>query len=203
MTTVKTNNSYLADKVALRLAHLPDKKVVKVLDCFAGRGVIWQAVRKLAPGRDIRVLPIEVKPQEEDVLFYLPGDNTRFLETLDLGRFDVIDLDAYGVPYDQLSTIFRRGFMGVVYVTFIQASFGIMSNGLLQEIGFSRQMINKSPVLFTKRGWQYFLEYLAKRGVRTVWIRQHQNKHYLCFSCAAAPAADSDNQKEGTFASRS
>ena len=97
MPTTKTANSFLADKVALRLAHLPEQKTVRVLDCFAGRGTIWAAVRKLAPERDIRVLPIEIQP-EEDTLFSLPGDNSRFLETLDLNRFDVIDLDPYGTP---------------------------------------------------------------------------------------------------------
>jgi hypothetical protein len=187
MTQTKTDNSYLSDKVALRLAHLPGKGEVRVLDCFAGKGVIWKAVQRLAPGRDIRVLPIEIK-KDDDLLFHLPGDNTRFLESLDLARFDVIDLDAYGVPYDQLETIFRRGFKGVVYVTFIQAVFGQMPWGMLQELGFPVDMVKLSPALFGKRGWTYFLEYLALHGVRKVWIRQHEKKHYLAFNCGVENA---------------
>ena len=207
MPTTKTDNSFLADKVALRLAHLPDQKTVRVLDCFAGRGTIWAAVRKLAPERDIRVLPIEIQP-EEDTLFSLPGDNSRFLETLDLNRFDVIDLDAYSIPYDQLKIIFKRGFRGVVYVTFIQAVFGIMPNGLLRELGFPPVMVKLSPSLFTKKGFEYFLSYLAMQGVTRVWIRQNQGKHYLgfmttaegnaggWFSGAGAPAGDSGTPPE-------
>jgi len=198
----KTDNTYLADKVALRLGHLPGKHVIRVLDCYAGKGTIWRAVRELAGSkRKILVLPIEIK-KDEDLLFHLPGDNERFLETLDLTRFDVIDLDAYGVPYDQLRIIFRREFRGWVFVTFIQAVFVQMPYGLLSEIGIPEQMVKISPALLGKRGWKYFLEYLAKMGVRTVWIRQHQNKHYLAFNCAAPAAEHSDSPEGETLANR-
>ena len=191
---IKTDNSYLADKVALRLAHLPDKKTVRVLDCFAGKGVIWQAVRKLAPGRDIRVLPIEVKPQEEDVLFYLPGDNTRFLETLDLGRFDVIDLDAYGVPYDQLRTIFRRGYKGVIFVTLVHTKIGTLPHPLLRELGLTSEMINKCPALVASKNWTWFLQYLALHGIRRFLERVGKGQmgsqyHYMVFSCGGGADA--------------
>src|SRR5688572_25502525 len=96
-TSKKTNNSYLADKVALRVAHMPKAGEVRVLDCYAGQGVIWRAVERLT-GREIKVLGIDVNKPDELSGFRMPGDNRAYLEIIDLSRFDVVDLDAYGIP---------------------------------------------------------------------------------------------------------
>lgn len=135
-TTKKTNNSYLSDKVSLRLGHLPAGKKIRVLDCYSGKGLIWKAVKKMS-GRDITTLGIDVSA---DTGFRLPGDNRAYLDTLDLSPFQVIDLDAYGVPYDQLKSIFSRGYKGHVFVTFIQTMYGQMPVGLLEDIGFTHEV---------------------------------------------------------------
>jgi hypothetical protein len=175
--TKKTNNTYLADRVALRAGHLP-KGDIYVLDCFAGKGLIWRAVQELT-GRRIDTLPIDVNP---DSGFRLPGDNKAYLDTLDLETFNVIDLDAYGVPYEQLRIVFDREYHGAVFVTFIQSIYGQMPIGLLEDVGFSRDMIEKIPTLFGERGWDYFLEWLALRGIKKLWHRSHSRKHYLFFN---------------------
>lgn len=184
----QTNNSYLADKVALRAGHLPAGEHLRVLDCYGGEGKIWAAVKRLT-GRRITVLPIDLR-EYEDNAFYLPGDNRAYLQSLDLHRFDVIDLDAYGVPFDQLEQVFESGFQGVVFVTFIQSIMGRLPTGLLEAVGFTHEMVEKCPTLFGKSGWKYFLEYLSRRGVKRIWHRSHARKHYLGFNCAAEPAAD-------------
>ncbi|MFA5420332.1 MAG: hypothetical protein WC341_17900 [Bacteroidales bacterium] len=175
----QTNNSYLADKVALRINHLPDGNL-KVLECYGGEGKIWKAVRKIT-GRKIITLSIEIENDNDDLGFYLPGDNRAYLETLDLKKFDVIDLDAYGVPFDQMEQVFKSGYHGVVFVTFIQSVMGMMPVGLLHAIGFKEEMIKKCPTLFWKLGWKYFQEYLSLRGVTKIWHRSHARKHYICF----------------------
>lgn len=176
--TTKTNNSYLADKVALRVAHLPARDPLRVMDCYAGSGVVWAAVKKQT-GRRIAVLPIDVSDIDG---FHLVGDNKQYLETMDLSRFDVIDLDAYGVPCEQLGIVLDRGFHGTVFVTFIQSVFGRMPNTVLIDLGFSMPMIEKSPALFGARGWQYFQEWMALRGVTSFWHRHHARKHYIGFT---------------------
>lgn len=176
--TKLTDNSYLSDKVALRLAHLPDKDGLRVLDCYGGTGKIWKAVRKLS-GRRIMTLPIDVR---DNVGFHLPGDNRAYLDALDLGKFDIIDLDAYGIPYDQLKLIFERNYRGTVFVTFIQSIMGQINQGLLAEIGYPAEMVKKIPTLFGRRGWDHFLQYLALHGVGSISHRSHARKHYLCFS---------------------
>lgn len=175
-TTKKTFNSYLADKVWLRARNMP-KGEVNVLDCFAGKGTIWRAVG-LVTGREINTLPIDTTNNEG---FYLPGDNRSFLSIIDLSRFNVVDLDAYGIPYEQLKILFERGYKGCVFVTFIQSVYGMMSEGLLEELGFGNGMIKEIPTLFNKKGWEYFCEYLALHGVKRIRVRGHQRKHYLYF----------------------
>lgn len=173
---VKTDNSYLRDKVDLRLNHLPAGKV-RVLDCYSGKGLIWEAVKRLAGKRDLQVLPIDHRHDKTD--FHLHGDNISYLETLDLVRFNVIDLDAYGVPFEQIDCLVRRKFRGVVFITMIQSIMGQLPHGMLGKIGFTKAQIEKAPTLLGRRGWQYFLEYLAAIGVKKVWQRSHSRKHYL------------------------
>ena len=182
---VKTDNDFMADKVGLRAGHLPAKGEIRVLDCFAGTGRVWKAVKRRMPRREIRILGME----KRRLGFNLPGDNLAWLAEMDLSRFNVIDLDSYGIPYDQMKILFDRGFPGVVYVTFIQTGFGQLSYGMLEDIGFSREMIKKTPTIFQGRGWQYLLEWLALRGVRKVFYRHGQsrkggrsNKYYLAFT---------------------
>jgi len=181
MARTKTVHSYFADKVALRAGHLPVDPV-KVLDCYAGRGMVWAAVQKVTE-RKISVLPIDIADYG---VFHLPGDNRAYLDSIDLSRFNVIDLDVYGVPYEQLRSIFNRGFDGTVFVTFVQTIVGVMNRGLLYEVGFTEDMVKKIRTLFFRRGWQYFLDWLAMNGVEQIWHRSKDRKHYLAFQLEKA-----------------
>jgi hypothetical protein len=141
----------------------------------------------LVTGREINTLPIDTT--NSDGFFYLPGDNRSFLSIIDLSRFNVVDLDAYGIPYDQLKILFDRGYKGCVFVTFIQTGWGAMPWGLLTDLGFSREMIERIPTLFAQRasgiGWGFFKEWLASHGVKTIRLRSgaagHSHRHYLFF----------------------
>lgn len=180
---IKTDNGFLADKVGLRVKHLP-RGDIRVLDCFAGTGRVWKAVKRRIPDREIKILGME----KRNIGFNLPGDNLAWLAEIDLSRFNVIDLDAYGIPYDQLKILFDRGYHGVVYVTFIQTGFGQMNFDMLEAIGFPRSMIKKCPSIFQRRGWEYILEWLALRGVKKVYYRFRKapvgrsNKYYFTFT---------------------
>jgi len=88
---IKTDNSYLNTKINLRMNHLPDKKSIKVLDCFAGRSRIWEKIKRKS-FKNINVVGI-------DRISYgstLKGDNVKYLKGMDLDKYDIIDLDAYG-----------------------------------------------------------------------------------------------------------
>jgi hypothetical protein len=175
--TKKTDNDFIRDKMDLRVAHLPDGDIT-VLDCFSGKGMIWRGVQKIT-GRKISTLPIDIR--NDLTSFHLDGHNQQFMMTMDLSRFNVIDLDAYGVPHEQLQILFDRKYSGTVFVTFIQSFYGKMPLAILRGVGFIDEMIEKSPTLFGRRGWDYFRQWLAANGVTRIHHRSHHRKHYLCF----------------------
>lgn len=176
--TKKTDNHYLADKIYIRVTHLPNTPP-SVLDCYAGNGVIWKKVQQLRP--DVIIQRLAIEKQKGKGQFCLPGDNVRFLKQLDLSVYNVIDLDAYGVPYEQIRILFNRNYHGIVFFTFIQSVIGALPHGMLMEIGFTKIMINKTPTIFSRRGWEYFLQFLARNGVRKVTYINHQRKYYGFF----------------------
>lgn len=177
MAQTKTNNSYLHCKIRLRANHLPNG-AIKVLDLYGGEGKVWQGVEKLTQ-RQITRLAVDTQDYGN---FHLHGDNLKFIKSLDLSQFNVIDVDAYGVPYAQLNYIFKSGYRGIIFVTFIQTMFGRIPNQLLTDLGFSKEIIKKSPALVSANGFDKFKEWLALRGVtKLVSISPVSTKHYLFF----------------------
>jgi hypothetical protein len=119
MQAKKTDNKYFGDKVGLRMKFLPDLDEISVLDCFHGSGKIWGKLTELSDGK-ISVIGIDIK----DGPGVLVGDNRKWLRSLDLERFDVIDLDAYGNPFDQIDILIDRKWHGCVFFTWIKINVG-------------------------------------------------------------------------------
>lgn len=192
LVQTKTRNSHMAMKVALRAAHLPKADPVRVLDCYAGEGVIWKAVEKKT-GRKFEITAIDIeKPKKRRV--QLTGDNMKFIPSLDLSKFDVIDLDAYGFPGKQLEAIFEkyreRPFKAEVFVTFIKVGFHAPGAGIprlvLEACGYSKDMIKKCPTLFMRNALEKVKIFLAENGVSEINRRSTKDggaaKHYFHFT---------------------
>lgn len=182
MSKVQTDNSHLAEKVRIRAdsLRLINKPVIRVCEAFAGDGVIWRAVKKQFTGKQISVLRIDKKDDKKGV--YLKGDNIKFLMSLDLTRFDIIDLDAYGSPAKQLDIVFNSGFSGIVHCTFIQSGFGMLDSSILSQNGFSSKMVDKCPTLFCKNGMQKMQNYLGNNGVTKIHGYFIDRKNYFWFN---------------------
>jgi hypothetical protein len=175
---IKTDNSYFITKVNLRLRHLPKKDEIKVLDCFAGESKIWKSIKKTTNKR-INVIGIDKKKYNNT----LKGDNVKYLKALNLNKYDVIDLDAYGIPFKQLEIIFQKKYKGKVFITFIQSIFGQLPEEMLLNLGYTKSMIKKCPTLFNLNGLEKFKLYLAKRGIKRIYsITKKYNKHYI-YTC--------------------
>jgi len=171
---IRTDNSYLNTKINLRMNHLPDRKNIKVLDCFAGRSRIWKEIKKKS-NRNINVVGI-------DRISYgstLKGDNVKYLKGMNLDKYDIIDLDAYGVPFRQLEIIFKKKYKGILFITFVQSIFGRLPVRMLEKIGYTRNMIKKCPTLFNRNGIEKFKQYLAINGIKRIIIINKNNKKYL------------------------
>ena len=179
MKQVQTDNAFFEEKVLLRLESLPDKPLIKVLDCFSGNGLLWTEVKKRS-GKKIMVLRMDEKTDRTGI--YLKGNNTKYLSGIDLLNFDIIDLDAYGSPFKQLEIIIKRRYSGIVHVTFIQTMMGALNKNMLLQLGYTDGMIKKVPSLFNKNGLIKILEWLHLKGnVDKVRIFTEGRKNYFWF----------------------
>lgn len=178
MSSQQTDNDAdgFSYKVSLRLESV--KKDVTVLDCFSGHGTVWSGVKEYST-KKIKTLQIDTRSDKSGV--YLKGNNIKFLKTIDLSKFDIVDLDAYGVPFPQLEILFDRKYKGIIHCTFIQSNQGRLNHMLLNELGYSNEMIKKCPTLFSKNGFEKFCKYLRKRGISKINFLSLKNKHYLYF----------------------
>jgi hypothetical protein len=178
MSKVQTDNSYLEEKIMLRIASLPMKDDILVLEAFAGDGFIWGEVKKRVTKKNT-VLRIDVKEDKKGV--YLKGDNLKFMKSLDLNKFDIVDLDAYGSPFTQLKIVFEQNYKGIVHCTFIQTMFGALNKEMLLNLGYSEEMQKKIPSLFNKHGIDKLFCWLVRNGVNQTIGFHFNKKHYFYF----------------------
>ena len=103
MNKVQTDNSYLGHKIKLRLDSLP-KKDLKVLSAYGGDNILWEKiVKKFEYKIDVDLIDVKQKN-----IIYMKGDNIKYLMSLNINKYDVIDLDAYGIPFKQLEVLFSK-----------------------------------------------------------------------------------------------
>jgi len=180
MSSLQTDNSYFDIKVELRLSSLDliDRDEIYVLDCFSGNGLIWNEV-ELNTKKQLNILKIDKKNDRNGI--YLIGDNEKFIKNIDLSKYDIIDLDAYGSPFKLLDFIFEREFSSIIHCTFIQSMYGKLDKKLLNKIGYPDSMINKCPSIFDKNGLNKMLMYLNKQGVKEITGYFLGRKNYFYF----------------------
>ncbi len=178
----KTDNSFFMAKVNLRMNHLPDKEEISVLDAFGGEGLIWDHIEAHS-GKKIRLLRIDQRNDLKGI--YLHGDNRKFISSLALGQFDILDLDAYGVCFDMLDYVITFDSFSKahhrVFLTFIQSQYGRLPQKMLLRLGYSMPMINKIPTLFSRDGIEQLKDYLGLMGIGSVYLKSFATKHYLFF----------------------
>lgn len=178
---IKTNNdlSLIQSKIELRIKSIDNLHGdIKILELFGGEGILWDEVKKKT-GKNIKVLGIDKNKYNR---VQLQGDNIKFIDSIDLSYFDVIDADAWGSPFIQVKKIFNSGFKGIVHCTFIQSMMGALSKDLLISLGYTEKMIKKIPSIFNKNGIDKFKEYLSRNGVKEIHIIQKNRKSYLYFN---------------------
>jgi len=164
-------------KIQLRIDSIINLEELNVLELFGGEGVLWNEVKKITK-KKIQILSIDKNKYKR---LQLQGENTKFIDSLDLEMFDVIDIDAWGSPYKQLQMIFNKNYRGIVHCTFIQTMMGKLSTDMLLKLGYSQKMIEKIPSIFNKNGIDKFKNYLALNGIKEIHIASKGRKNYLWF----------------------
>lgn len=180
----KTDNSNLDAKVQLRIKsfELLKKDTVNILDAFGGDGIVWKAVKDQLPkGQHLQLNVLRIDKQQKKGI-YLKGDNMKYLKAFDLSGFDIIDLDAYGSPFNQLEVLFSRKFKGLVHCTYIQSGLGNINMKMLERLGYTERMVKKAQTLFTRQPFQKMLSYLSLNGIREITNYQvNDRKNYFYF----------------------
>lgn len=178
MGRTKVDSTYFSEKVFIRISALPDKKDITILDCFAGTGKLWNEVKRQTD-KNISIIQIDEKETQN---IDLVGDNVKYLKSLDLSKFDIIDLDAYGTPFAQLEIIFNKKYKGIVIVTVILKIMGGLHHKMLNELGYTNKMIKKCKSLFYKNGIEKVKKYLFNKGVTGIkgyFITTEHNYFYF------------------------
>jgi hypothetical protein len=132
---------------------------------------------KKESGRPIEHVGIDTLPKKGAL--YL-GDNRLYLQHLSIDNYDMIDVDAYGVPYEQMKILAKRNYRGIVVGTFIQCIYGGLPYAMLEDIGYSRRMVKKITKLFFNNGWDRWMTFLKIIGYEDVYVFHCSNKHYFC-----------------------
>lgn len=101
---VDNNPTALAAKVKIRQNVIETiGRKAAVFDAFAGSGEMYSAVWKTAGA----YAGCDMKRQRDDRLMFC-ADNRRVLRAIDLSKFSIFDLDAYGFPWEAAIIISDR-----------------------------------------------------------------------------------------------
>ena len=87
-----------------------------------------------------------------------------------------------GSPFYQVDKIFSQNYKGVVHCTFIQTMMGGLSKEMLLRLGYTENMLSKVKSLFNKNGISKFKNYLARKGIKEIFIVTEKKKNYLYFN---------------------
>ena len=178
---MKTDNSYFEEKVLLRLEALEkvEGDIVRVLEMFAGKSLLWQEVRRRT-SKAVSLLSIEKEKGKNPTA--LTGDNMKFVDALDLDGFDIIDINAYGSCFRQLDAVLSRGYRGTVIVTDIQSVYGRTSQDLLRYAGFTDGMLKSVRSVIDAHAEEALYAYLESKGVYQVTGFFFGRKRYFYFN---------------------
>lgn len=179
MSSLKTNNSYLKEKILLRLQAVNefDQEKYNVLDCFHGNGEIWTNIKKYI--KYVKIKGLDIKEYDNISLL---GDNLKSLPKINIDKYNIIDVDAYGSPCKQLKEILPRiNKRTLIFYTFIQSGMGCLDNIMMYDLGYTKEMLNKVHSIFFKNGHEKFLHWLSVFGITSVKYICHNRKYYGFF----------------------
>lgn len=180
MSDKQTDNSFFKQKIKLRKLVIElIQGDVFLLDCYAGTGKLWSQIKHQS--KKINYIGIEKEKRKNKSLSVMEGDNLKYLKNLDLSLFNLIDLDAYGIPFEQIETIMNSNFSGYIVVTYIWKAQGRLHNSMLEKLGYNQNMIEKCPTLFSRDHKKKIKLILSHYGVKKISLIEKNNKLYFFY----------------------
>ena len=175
---MKVDNSQgaIRTKIALRENVLERARPAHVLDCFAGLvGEMHKAVWHLADS----YVGIDQVWSIQDTRLRFVGDNEVILRSIDLGRYNIFDLDAYGSPWVLMVILaerrsWKRGERGAVVLTDGEVQhgrWGSADRGISNFIGVARHHIVGGDEGAVVRGRIALRAWVERCGVKPIEYR--------------------------------
>lgn len=164
----QTDNASIKKKRGLRKLATQGIQELKVLDCYGGENNMWKPFN-LKEYYSIEI----VKGKGANVY----GDNRKILPALDLARYNVIDLDSYGYPIEQIEILYNNPTLKkgtVIIYTAIGNSISALSKKITKSFNIEK-MYKKCPTLFNGKGRDFFHGFLYKKGVRQITYMRLDN----------------------------
>ena len=159
---MKTDNSFLSQKVDIRSDVVRMVSSPRVLDCYSGNGDMWTRVNSR-----LTITRIEKEPNKCKYP-HLLGPNEKFLRSLNLSDYDIIDLDSYGIPFEQLEILFKKKYSGYVILTFCQIGIRQLPKKMCNILGYTDSMYSACKTLICRDGMKKMKAYLHLRGVSEI-----------------------------------
>jgi len=179
MRQVFTENSHLRTKVRLRLELIDKigKDKIHVLDAFAGQGLVWKEIQRQRP--DLQVTTVGIEKRKYVNPNVIMGDNRKAMKGMDLTVFDIIDLDAFGCPWEQLTIAAQRAPHVPVVLTHISVTLGPVPKGLLKAAGLPSAWYESMGIpqaLFGRMRWHWWEVFCSGLGYTTSVSELHLDK---------------------------
>lgn len=160
--SISTDNASIVQKVNLRKKAIEGIENVRVLDLFAGENRIWSNFALE------RYYGVEKEAGKGKNLW---ADNRKIIPSMDLSQFNVIDVDSYGIPFEQIEMIFENPSLQpgtMIIYTAITNGVSTLSKKCQEMYGIQK-MYKKCKTAFNKKALDYFHGMLYKYGVRHVF----------------------------------
>jgi len=160
---IKKKSSNFHIKRELRIQALKEVKGnVKILDCFHGNGELWKSIMKV--GLEFDLLGIDINPSLSP-FETIQGDNIEVVKSLDIEKYNIVDLDAYTNPIPLLKYLYPRAKDGTVFIyTLILVRFAYTNNDLVEESG-GKNIRSKSRTILNRSYGEMWSSLLYKLGV--------------------------------------
>jgi hypothetical protein len=162
-STKATNNDnkYLDLKVTLRYDAIKYNLDLKILDCFAGKQVLWSIIEKKIGVKTNRLTIDADANFKPDIV----SDSLRWIKENDLSSFDIIDLDSWGSPVKHLEVLFNKKYKGLIITTYCSpVSLNpdkILASNYFKNIYGSTKRVS----ILNKDVGNMFKDYLVTNGV--------------------------------------
>lgn len=157
----KTDNASVANKVYLRETATKHLSSLRVLDLYAGQNVLWDHFDKE------KYFSVEIQKNKGK---NLTADCKRIIGSLDLSKFNVIDCDSYGVPFDVILKLFQNESLQkgtVIIYTAITNKMSGLNKECIKIFGLS-VMYKKCITLVAGKALELFYAMLERNGIKEV-----------------------------------